>query len=263
MVTVPPLIRRQVPTALAAARRFSELGAHGQAETAIECVLAAIQKERNEPLFTARAITTGVTTSNWPLRAGRDIKMPPRINDARPAYPPDVLGAGIGGIVTFDFLIDEQGKPTNLRRLGTSMPALEQVGRAAIEQWRFAPTTVAGIAVPIAMSITFAFQAKPGVVEEVVRVGGPGEIEEPKKIKNVPPRYPAEAQASRQQGVVIIEAIIDRAGAVTDARLVRSAGDALDRAALEAVRQWEFTPTLLFGVPVSVIMTVTVNFTLR
>jgi protein TonB len=37
----------------------------------------------------------------------------------------------------------------------------------------------------------------------------------------------------------------------------------LDQAAVDAVRQWEFTPTLLNGVPVAVIMTVTVNFTLR
>jgi protein TonB len=37
----------------------------------------------------------------------------------------------------------------------------------------------------------------------------------------------------------------------------------LDQAALDAVRQWEYEPTLLNGVPVPVIMTVTVNFTLR
>jgi TonB family protein len=37
----------------------------------------------------------------------------------------------------------------------------------------------------------------------------------------------------------------------------------LDQAAIDSVRQWEFTPTLRNGVPVSVIMTVTVNFTLR
>jgi protein TonB len=49
---------------------------------------------------------------------------------------------------------------------------------------------------------------------------------------------------------------------VKDARVLRSIA-LLDQAALEAVRQWEFTPTLLNGVPVPVIMTVTVNFTLQ
>jgi len=37
----------------------------------------------------------------------------------------------------------------------------------------------------------------------------------------------------------------------------------LDQAATDAVRQWEFTPTRLNGVAVPVVMTVTVNFTLR
>jgi protein TonB len=49
---------------------------------------------------------------------------------------------------------------------------------------------------------------------------------------------------------------------VSDARVLRSI-PLLDQAALDAVRQWEFTPTLLNGVPVPVIMTVTVQFTLQ
>jgi protein TonB len=49
---------------------------------------------------------------------------------------------------------------------------------------------------------------------------------------------------------------------VQDVRVLRSI-PLLDAAATEAVRQWQYTPTLLNGVPVPVIMTVTVNFTLR
>jgi TonB family protein len=93
-----------------------------------------------------------------------------------------------------------------------------------------------------------------------VRVGGA--IMEPKKLKHVPPVYPDIAQANRIQGVVIIEAVIDPAGYVSYAKVLRSV-DLLDQAAVDAVRQWEFTPTLLNGVPVSVIMTVTVNFSLK
>jgi len=63
-------------------------------------------------------------------------------------------------------------------------------------------------------------------------------------------------------GVVIIEATIGANGRVTDAKVLRSI-PLLDQAALDAVKQWVFTPTLLNGVPVPVIMTVTVNFTLQ
>jgi TonB family protein len=93
-----------------------------------------------------------------------------------------------------------------------------------------------------------------------VRVGG--NIKTPTKVKDVRPLYPQEAQSARIQGVVIIEATIDADGRVYDARILRSI-PGLDEPALDAVRQWEFTPTEVDGVRVPVVMTVTVNFTLQ
>ena len=93
-----------------------------------------------------------------------------------------------------------------------------------------------------------------------IRVGG--EISEPRKIRDVKPVYPQIAQTAKISGLVIIEAIIGKDGRVRDAKVLRSV-QLLDQAALDAVRQWEYTPTLLNGVPVEVIMTVTVNFTLN
>jgi protein TonB len=93
-----------------------------------------------------------------------------------------------------------------------------------------------------------------------VRVGG--NLRQPTKVKDVKPVYPAIAQSARVQGVVIIEATIGPNGAVQEAKVLRSI-PLLDAAALDAVRQWTFTPTTLNGVPVPVIMTVTVNFTLQ
>ena len=98
-----------------------------------------------------------------------------------------------------------------------------------------------------------------GSVPGRVRVGGG--IQEPKLIRKVPPVYPAEALAARVEGIVIIEAVIDVTGAVKEMKVLR-AQPLLEAAAVDAVRQWQFTPTLLNGVPVEVIMTVTVNFTL-
>lgn len=93
-----------------------------------------------------------------------------------------------------------------------------------------------------------------------VRVGG--HIKPPIKTHDVRPVYPPEALAARVQGVVILEATIDGAGMVQNARVLRSI-PMLDQAALDAVLQWQFTPTLMNGVPTPVIMTVTVNFTLQ
>jgi protein TonB len=93
-----------------------------------------------------------------------------------------------------------------------------------------------------------------------LRVGG--NIAPPTKIRDVRPIYPDDAKAARVQGVVIIEATVGPDGNVSDARVLRPI-PMLNQAALDAVMQWGFTPTLMNGVPVPVIMTVTVNFTLQ
>lgn len=106
----------------------------------------------------------------------------------------------------------------------------------------------------------------PGVPQPPPPPAGPlpvgGRIKEPRKIRHVPPVYPAMAQQARIEGVVVIEAVIGTDGRVTQARVLQSK-PFLDDAALAAVKQWVFTPTLLNGVPVPVIMTVKVTFTLR
>jgi protein TonB len=101
--------------------------------------------------------------------------------------------------------------------------------------------------------------APPPPPQAAVRVGG--QIKEPKKLKNVAPVYPDIAKQARVQGVVILECTISPQGKVTDVKVLRGI-PLLDQAAIDAVKQWVYTPTLLNGVPVPVIMTVTVNFKL-
>ena len=89
-----------------------------------------------------------------------------------------------------------------------------------------------------------------------------GDIRPPQKIASAPPSYPALAKAAGVEGTVILEATISEDGTVTNVRVLRSI-QLLDGAAMDAVRQWRFTPTLLNGQPVPVVMTVTVTFNLR
>jgi TonB family protein len=90
-----------------------------------------------------------------------------------------------------------------------------------------------------------------------VRVGG--NIPLPTKIKDVRPALPDAAAQAGIRGVVIVEIVIAPDGSVQDAKILRSI-PLLDAAALDAVRQWRYTPTLLNGQPVPVIMTATVAF---
>ncbi len=98
----------------------------------------------------------------------------------------------------------------------------------------------------------------PSTSGAILRVGG--DIPVPTKIRDVKPAYPADALAARVGGVVVLEILVAPDGSVSNANVLRSVA-LLDNAAVEAVLQWRFTPTLLNGAPVSVLMTVTVNFT--
>jgi TonB family protein len=92
-----------------------------------------------------------------------------------------------------------------------------------------------------------------------VRVGSV--LRSPKKTKDVKPVYPAAARSAGVQGAVVVEVTIDRNGRVKDAKVLRSI-PLLDQAALDAVQQWEFAPEVLNGVPVPVIVALSVNFSL-
>lgn len=105
-------------------------------------------------------------------------------------------------------------------------------------------------------------EAPPAPPPSVTPVRITPDLRPPKKIKDVLPVYPDIAMRARMTGIVVLEATIGESGKVTGVRVLRSV-PLLDQAAVDAVRQWEFTPTRLNGVAVPVVMTVTVNFTLR
>jgi len=86
-------------------------------------------------------------------------------------------------------------------------------------------------------------------------------IARPMKIYDVKPVYPQPAMAKQVGGSVVIEATIGADGKVHNARVLRSVA-ALDQAALDAVRQWEYEPSRINGVAVAVIMVIVVTFSL-
>jgi periplasmic protein TonB len=93
-----------------------------------------------------------------------------------------------------------------------------------------------------------------------VRVGG--DVREPRKLRDVAPAYPRPAIAAHIEGSVVVEFTITPQGRVAGVHVARSHA-LFDQAAIDAVQQWIYTPTLLNGVPVPVLMTVTVNFSFR
>ena len=99
----------------------------------------------------------------------------------------------------------------------------------------------------------------PPVRRDPVPVGGV--IRPPTRVVYVQPVYPQMALAARIEGTVILQAVIDEKGSVRELRVLRG-HPLLDDAAIQAVTRWQFTPTLLNGTTVPVVMTVTVAFML-
>ena len=86
-------------------------------------------------------------------------------------------------------------------------------------------------------------------------------VEQAQLITRVEPQYPILARQTRTQGTVFLHAIISREGRITSLDVV-SGHPLLVRAALDAVRQWRYRPTLLNGEPVEVETSITVIFRL-
>jgi len=127
----------------------------------------------------------------------------------------------------------------------TPVPGLPVVGRSSATDL-----------LPGTPPFTLATPPKPAPI----RPGG--DIKPPQRVAYAPPVYPTIAQTAKIEGLVILEATIDEQGIVRDVRVLRSI-PMLDKAAIEAVTKWRYTPTRLNGVAVPIILTVTVSFTLK
>jgi periplasmic protein TonB len=101
----------------------------------------------------------------------------------------------------------------------------------------------------------------PSEPEGPIHVGG--DVAAPNKISAPQPQYTEIARKARIQGVVIVQAIINKQGNVTDVKVLKGLPMGLDQAAVDAIRKWKFEPATLNGKPVDVYYNLTVNFTLQ
>jgi TonB family protein len=207
----------------------------------------------------------------------------------KPEYPPEAQRLGLEASLDLRLKVNAAGDVVGTERLsgGTSVHhdddnAAERAeflathpntfwaaAEAAARQWKFEPAKSGMTCV-----VSFAFRLKPDTSNSTtsgapkpgppaprvpVRVGG--DVKAPHATVKVDPIYPDEAQAAHVAGVVLLEITVATDGSVSNARVLRSI-PMLDQAAVDAVRQWKYEPTVLNGVPVEVEMNVFINFTL-
>jgi TonB family protein len=88
-------------------------------------------------------------------------------------------------------------------------------------------------------------------------------IEPPRLLREVKPDYTEQARIQKLSGEVVLEIVVRRDGSVGDLTILRGLGAGLNERAVQAVRQWRFTPARRQGTPVDVIVEVAVEFKLR
>ena len=219
--------------------------------------------------------------------------IPRRTRLVRPPYPSDAAVVGARATVTLRVTVDHLGTVAEVRTVGApvlgamsppspaderaftaGLLALVRSAKDAVGQWLYEPPADAPIAFDVV--IGFTSQGDGEVIAQNPRrdlqpasVTDPrprdqylGGNPAPRKVKHVNPVYPAAAREKKITGMVILEARIEADGRILEARVLRSIPE-LDDAALEAVKQWEFTPTVVNGVPTPVTMTMTIQFSLQ
>ena len=200
------------------------------------------------------------------VRPTLDMPAPRRTLHVAPNWPADVA---VAVRYRVHLVLDATGHVAEARVLtgaiaasrDTAVAAEIEAVLAAVRQWKFDPPAQAPmlIVADVASSESGA-SSTAGSGRAPLRAGGA--IQPPRKIFDVKPGYPQAALDARITGVVTIEATVGVDGTVTDAEVLKGVPE-LDEAALGAVRQWRFEPSLLNGEPVPVIIVLTVNFTLK
>jgi TonB family protein len=203
-----------------------------------------------------------------------------------PVYPPLARQARIQGTIILKVHITKSGDVANIQ-LVSGHPMLAPAAIEAVKQWKYDPYLLNGDPVEVETNVAVNFK----LAGTAPAAGGTGDISEgpagivsntpgdqasaaiPQRVRvssgvaqgllvsKVNPMYPPDARDQRIQGVVILQATIDKEGNVANLQLV-SGHPLLAPAAIEAVKQWKYRPYLLNGNPLEVNTQIQVNFTL-
>lgn len=188
---------------------------------------------------------------------------PKLIKRVEPKYPPEALKAGVSGKVVLEATTGKEGDVTDLVVID-GHPLLNPAALDALRQWKYEPYTIKGVKKPVKFTVVMNFKLhkkeKPGTGEEKPLVVSSDQ--RPKLIKKVNPEYPEDALKEGIQGKVVIEATTDKQGIVVEAKVI-DGHPLLNKAALKALKQWQYEPFIIKGEKIGVKFTVVMNFHLK
>jgi TonB family protein len=191
-----------------------------------------------------------------------EIEMPRAKNTFDPPYSKEAREKHLEGSVELKVVIGADGNVKDLSATSGD-PVLAAAAVDAVRQWTFEPKRVDGHAVEAEVTVCVAFHSltsgRTGSNEMGCR--STEGVTSASVISQVPPIYPAKARKKHIEGQVLLQARIGVDGVVQDLNVI-SGNPELTQAAIDAVRQWRYRPTLKDGTPVEVTTKITVTFTM-
>jgi len=202
------------------------------------------------------------------------------IRPVHPTYPPLARQARIQGTVVLKIVIAKSGDVQDVQ-LVSGHPMLAPAAIAAVKQWKYQPYLVNGDPADVETAVQVNFkiaddtsalqggvpaQGSAGSSSETVGLAAPRvrvseAVMRSFRIVKVDPIYPPSAIQEALQGQVTLDVLIDKSGDVAKIS-VMSSHPVFAQPAIDAVKQWRYTPYLLNGEPVDVQTIVRMNFTL-
>ena len=149
--------------------------------------------------------------------------------------------AELSGEVEIEFIVDSKGYVAEAKTLTATQPALGELARQTVLNWKFTPIVKNGVAVPVKVVQPIRFGQGTVSIARIDRL--------PEVKSSVSPDLPASLQGASGYANVIFE--IDAKGQVTSVEVKDASHEEFKAAALAAARQWTFKPALRAGGPVS------------
>ena len=181
-----------------------------------------------------------------------------------PLYSDAARSRGIEGVVSIEARIGIDGTIKHLRVVKGLGYGLDENALLAVGDWRFLPATRGGQPVDATTQIDVEFNLRNAEINELIANDmatrlGPGVVP-PQVVHRVEPGYGLRMNAQGQAGGVILDAVIPEDGIPKIVRVIQSLDWELDEKAINALKQWRFSPAMKDGMPVKVRMNIAINF---
>jgi len=182
-----------------------------------------------------------------------------------PLYSDEARSQGIEGKVIVEVTVTPDGKAMALQVVRGLGHGLDQNALLAVRDWHFVPATLNGRSIQGTTRVDVEFSLKNAELNELIandmatRIG-PG-VTPPQVVHRVDPVYPANMTTPKPEGSVVLDAVIAENGIPHVIRVIRSLDWQFDEIAINALKEWRFSPAIKDGDPVKIRMNVAVEFT--